>query len=226
MGYSLAKKLRIGIEKLIHNYEPEAVLDAREFPWAKRVESFYPEIRKEAEALLSDIDKIQNFNDVLPNQRALKQDAQWKSFFLYALKQEIKPHAIKCPQTVRAIEEIPGVINAFFSILRPGVEIPPHRGPYAGIMRYHLGVIIPKGDVGIRVDKNLCRWEEGKSLFFDDSFEHEAWNRTDDIRVILFVDMERELPNPLSIFNKLLLNLFAHSKSAQEAKQSIQKSLI
>lgn len=225
MGYPLAKILRSQLERKIHAYEPMPVLDAREFAWAKRVESLYPEIRKEVETLLKDVEKIQNFNDVLPGQRALKQDAMWKSYFLYALKKEIIPNCAACPNTLSAIKEIPGVINAFFSILKPGVEIPPHRGPYAGIMRYHLGVIIPKGDVGIRVDKTVYRWEEGKSLFFDDSFDHEAWNRTDSIRVILFVDIERELPTYLGILNRILINIFSLSKSARYAQKKITNSV-
>ena len=71
--------------------------------------------------------------------------------------------------------------TAFFSILAPGKHLPPHRGPYKGVMRYHLGLLIPEPaeQCGIRVDTETRHWAEGESMIFDDTFEHEAWNDTD-----------------------------------------------
>ena len=68
-----------------------------------------------------------------------------------------------------------------FSILEPGKHLPPHRGPYNGVLRLHLGLIVPepREQLGIRVENEVYRWREGEAVIFDDAYEHEAWNRTD-----------------------------------------------
>jgi aspartyl/asparaginyl beta-hydroxylase (cupin superfamily) len=219
--YPVLKKVRAVFEWMIHFVQPSPVLNKEDYSWYKEVEKYHPQIKIELEKLLLNLDNVTNFNSVLPNQRALKQDDQWKSYFIKVLGENVEKHVQECPVTFEAIEKIPGVINAFFSILRPGVHIPAHRGPYAGILRYHLGVKIPKGDVGIRVGSENCQWEEGKSLFFDDSFDHEAWNKTDEIRAILFVDIKRPLPIGLDQLNRGLLSLFAQSKAANYGKNIV-----
>lgn len=224
--YKIAKKLRKGIEDKIHALEPSPVLSNELFPWAKKLEEHYSFIRNEAEVVLNKIDSIVNFNEIVPNQRALTQDQDWKSFFLKVTGEDVLEHQFLCPVTSQLINEIPGLINAFFSILKPGTHIPPHRGPYAGALRYHLGVIIPEGDVGIRIEDKTYRWEEGKSFFFDDSFNHEAWNKTDSTRLILFVDFKRPLTGLLNIQNKIILKSFEYSPAVKIARKKTFDSQI
>ena len=87
-----------------------------------------------------------------------------------------------------------------FSILSPHKHILPHCGPYKGVLRYHLGLIVPEDaeNCRIRVGDDIRHWEPGKPLIFDDVFNHEVWNDTDETRVVLFVDVERPLPEPES----------------------------
>jgi beta-hydroxylase len=105
------------------------------------------------------------------------------------------------------LKNISGIQNAFFSILKPGVHIKPHRGPFSGIMRYHLGVIIPNGAVKIKIDHKEYQWSEGESLIFDDSFQHEVWNNTNQNRVVLFVDFTRRLLMHLQVISNVFLYL-------------------
>lgn len=226
MGYKLIKIIRKPIERWIHRLEPAAVIEPERFSWIKDMEEKYFQIREEAEQILRRIDSITNFDTILPNQRALYQGDLWKSFFLKVAKKDVPGHQKICPHTTEALKNIPGIINAFFSILKPGTNIPPHRGPYAGILRYHLGIIIPEGDVGIIVNGQLCRWKEGESLLFDDSFEHEAWNRTAAKRVILFVDLVRPLPKTLSVINRLILLAFKFTKTARTTQQRVMDTQI
>ncbi len=218
MGYALAKLLRTGVEKRIRKHDPRSTFPQNEHPWSYSVEAHYPKIREEFERLLPQLDNITNFDDILPG---LIHGSDWKSFYLIAANKKIQEHQLLCPETSGALTEIPGLLNAFFSIFQPGVEVRPHQGPYAGIIRYHLGVIIPAGEVGIKVDGITHRWEEGKSLLFDDRFTHEAWNKTDSIRVILFVDLVRPLPQPLASINLALLKIFKTSKAARNAMNVI-----
>jgi aspartate beta-hydroxylase len=73
--------------------------------------------------------------------------------------------------------------------MRPGTHIRPHRGPTNLRLRCHLGIKVPDGDCAIRVGAQTRRWEQGHCLVFDDYFEHEAWNQTDEDRIVLIVDL-------------------------------------
>jgi len=222
--YSQFKRYRGFIEARIHHLEPRPVLPAAEFPWIQKVESFHREIRQEVRSILERTQEITNFDQVLPGQRALYHGAHWKSYYLTVMGKPVERHQKLCPATSEALGNIPGLLNAFFSILQPDTHIPAHRGPYSGILRYHLGVIVPRGDVAIRVDSQICKWTEGKSLIFDDSFEHEAWNRSDSVRVVLFVDMERPLPGFLGLLNRGLLKFMNLTKEVRHAKKTVFQS--
>ena len=97
--------------------------------------------------------------------------------------------------------------TAFFSILEPHTALIPHRGPYKGVLRYHLGLIIPQPDdlCGIKVDGTVYHWQVGKSLIFDDTHTHEAWNNSDEKRVVLFIDFKRDFAFPINLLNNLIL---------------------
>jgi beta-hydroxylase len=115
----------------------------------------------------------------------------------------------RCPETWRIVRKIPGLKTAMFSIFEPSKHLPPHRGPYNGVLRLHVGMIVPEpaDRVAIRVHDTICHWREGTALVFDDAFEHEAWNHTDQTRVVLFVDFVKPLRFPANLVNWLLLNL-------------------
>jgi len=81
----------------------------------------------------------------------------------------------------------PHTPEAFFSILKPGTHIPPHFGLSNLKLAVHLALLIP-ASCGIRVGAETRHWEEGKCLIFDDSFEHEAWNRSAELRAVLIVE--------------------------------------
>jgi aspartyl/asparaginyl beta-hydroxylase (cupin superfamily) len=181
--------------------------EREEFPWVADVESEWMTIRKELEPLMLRREEIPNFQDYSEGQRALTQDDQWKTFFFYAFGNKEKENCERCPETVRILDKIPGMNTAMFSILGPGKHIPPHRGPYKGVLRFHLGLIIPKpeGSCRIRVGSDIRAWKEGESLIFDDSHEHEVWNDSDSYRVVLFVNFVRPTIFPLSLVNESIL---------------------
>ncbi len=124
-----------------------------------------------------------------------------------------------CPESARIIESIPEILTAFFSILQPHTHIKPHRGPFGGILRHHLGMIVPepRADCRIRVDRQTTIWEEGRSLVFDDTYEHEVWNDTNGQRVVLFVDFERPMGPFLRGLNRGMIRLIARSALVQDA---------
>jgi beta-hydroxylase len=114
----------------------------------------------------------------------------WEVFGLYAFGQKIADNCKLCPETTKLLEAIPGMVTAGFSSLAPGTYIGPHFGVTNTVLRCHLGVIVPDG-CAIRVDKETKNWQEGKCLIFDDTFEHEAWNKSDLTRIVLLIDFTR-----------------------------------
>jgi ornithine lipid ester-linked acyl 2-hydroxylase len=181
--------------------------DPKAFPWAETIEVACPAIRKELYELLKRKKEIPNLQDISPEQGAIAQGESWKSFFLYGFGHKIERNCDQCPETARIVTKIAGLKMAMFSILAPKSHIPPHRGPYKGLLRYHLGLIIPSPSAScrIRVGNEIRYWQEGKSLIFDDSYDHEAWNDSDSDRVILFVDFLRPLPFRLALMNRLTI---------------------
>jgi ornithine lipid ester-linked acyl 2-hydroxylase len=181
--------------------------ETESFPWVRSLEEYWPVIRKELNALLEHMEEIPNLQDVSPEQSPIAQGESWKSFFLYGFGHKIERNCARCPETAGRVTKIPGLKMAMFSILAPRSHIPSHRGPYKGLLRYHLGLIIPSpgSSCRLRVANEVRSWQEGKSLIFDDSYSHEAWNDSDCHRVVLFVDFVRPLPFPLSLLNRLTI---------------------
>lgn len=200
-------------------FEPES------FPWVAAVEAEWPAIRKELEAVMARQEDIPNFQDISEAQKALTEGEQWKTFWFYAYGEKAEENCARCPKTVRALQNIPGMKSAMFSILAPRKHIPEHRGMYKGVLRYHLGLIVPgpSGSCKIRVGNDVRSWQEGKSLIFDDSHPHEAWNECDSYRVVLFVDFVRPLLFPISVLNKSIIWMIAKTPSITEPMDRIRK---
>lgn len=185
------------------------IYDKTVFPWAKEIEAGWPAIRPELDRVLTRKDDLPGFHELSTDVSTISQDRGWKTFFLCGYGFKSNNNINLCPQTWRICQKIPGLITVMFSILEPGKHLPPHRGPYNGVLRLHLGLIVPepREDLGIRVDKQLYRWKEGEAVIFDDAFEHEAWNKTPHTRVVLFVDFIKPTRFPARFVNWLLLHL-------------------
>ncbi len=185
------------------------VFDKDVFPWAREVEAEWELIRAELDQLLVRKGDLPAFHEIASEVRSISSDNDWKTFLMYGYGIRSEEAVRQCPETWRILQKIPGLKSAMFSIFEPGKHLPPHRGPYNGVLRFHLGLIVPDepDKVGIRVDDQICHWKEGEALIFDDAYEHEAWNHTDKVRVVLFVDFEKPTRFPASLTNKSILKL-------------------
>lgn len=203
-----------------------AFFNPESFSWVKDVEAEWQSIRSEMEVACADRPSVPNFQDVSPDQYNLTQDDKWKTYFLYAYGRKVKQNCDACPKTTLALQKIPGMKTAFFSILSAGKKIPLHRGPYNGVLRFHLGLQVPANALlacGIEVNGQPNFWQDGKSLIFDDTYEHQAWNETDEERVVLFVDFLRPLPWWLSLINRLMVFAIGRSEFVQPGLKKLQK---
>lgn len=199
------------------------VFDNAAFPWAAEIERNWHLIRTELDRILPRQQDLPGFHELSTDVEAISRDAAWKTFLLAGYGLSSRANIAQCPETWRLVRAIPGFKTAMFSIFEPGKHLPPHRGPYNGVLRLHLGLLVPPAPVealGIRVGGETCRWEEGRVLVFDDAYEHEAWNHTDRTRVVLFVDFVKPLRFPASLVNWLLLNLAIFTPFIREGVQN------
>jgi beta-hydroxylase len=201
------------------------IYDRAAFPWAVGVEREWRLIRGELDRVLLRRAELPNVQELTPDAAALSLDTGWKIFPLVAYGIRSQPNIALCPDTWRIVRTIPGLTTAMFSILEPGKRIPPHRGPYNGVLRLHLGLIVPepRERTALRVGAERRHWEEGRALIFDDAYEHEAWNETDAVRVVLFVDFARPLRFPASLLNRLLLGLAVFTPFVREGGDNLRR---
>ena len=192
------------------------------FPWIAEIEAQWQTIRAELEPLLEDREALPNFQDISKDQIEITDDDRWKTLFLYGYGFEAKLGVELCPKTAALMRQIPGMTTAMFSILSPRKHILDHRGPYKGVLRYHLGLIVPQDAPAckIRVGEDFRHWEEGKSMVFDDTYNHEVWNDTDETRVVLFVDVLRPLPSPWDQLNRAIVKAIGYSPFVLDAKRN------
>jgi ornithine lipid ester-linked acyl 2-hydroxylase len=200
----------------------ETFFPLERFPWVEHIERNWEVIREELQRVLEDREALPNFQDISKDQIEITDDDRWKTLFLYGYGFEAKLGVEMCPRTAALMREIPGMTTAMFSILSPRKHILDHRGPYKGVLRYHLGLIVPRDAEAcrIRVGDQIRHWEEGRSVVFDDTFNHEVWNDTDETRVVLFVDVLRPLPFPESKINELIVKAIGISPFIRDAKRN------
>jgi beta-hydroxylase len=164
-----------------------------QFPELAPLRERWQEIREEALALRAaqQIKASDQYNDVGFNSFFRR---GWKRFYLKWYDDAHPSAAVLCPRTTELLRGIPSVKAAMFAELPPGSELRKHRDPYAGSLRYHLGLVTPGDDrCYIEVDGERYSWRDGESVMFDETFIHRAENATDRDRIILFCDVERPM---------------------------------
>jgi len=168
-------------------------LETRDFPELRVLQDHWEEIREEAQQLyqLGQIKASDQYNDVGFNSFFR---TGWKRFYLKWYEDSHPSAAQLCPKTTELLRSIGTVKAAMFAELPPGSRLVQHRDPYAGSLRYHLGLITPN-DPGcyISVDGQSYHWRDGEAVMFDETYLHYAQNTTQQNRIILFCDVERPL---------------------------------
>jgi beta-hydroxylase len=169
-------------------------LDLKQFPELKVLQDNWQIIREEARALTSEehIKASQQYDDIGFNSFF---KTGWKRFYLKWYGEDCLPSAEKlCPKTVALLTTLPNVKGAMFALLGKHGKLVRHRDPYAGSVRYHLGIITPNSEqCYISVDGQKYAWKDGEAVLFDETYLHYAENDTDMDRIILFCDVERPM---------------------------------
>ncbi len=199
-------KSRIFLQSPTAFYFPEMpqrqFYEREEFPWLSALEARTDSIREELLGVLADEARVfspyvqsvdnrprRDYGDLLDN-------PGWSAFYLIRSGEVVEEAAHRCPATLEALNgapltDAPGrTPSVLYSLLRPGVRIPPHTGYTNARLICHLPLIVPEG-CSLRVGNETRQWKEGQALIFDDSMEHEAWNGSARARVVLLFDIWR-----------------------------------
>lgn len=174
--------------------------EREEFAWLSEVEALVPQMQAELAAVLADGQDFAPYVEVSGDRpRALNpliNNPSWGAFYFWRNGEIVPENADRCPATMRAVDlaPMPRIDKrspiALWSLLKPGTHIQPHHGLLNTRLICHIPLIVPE-DCAIRVGNETRSWRAGEALIFDDSFEHEAWNRSDDTRVILLFEIWR-----------------------------------
>ena len=175
--------------------------DKQDFPFTAAIEQNWERINKEFQAIREELTEWV--------ERELY-DNSWKLFMMYDFPhgRPVQKNIDKCPFTAKLISDLVpnhGVVT--FSVLHPDTNINPHKGFKGEFLRCHLGLNIPEGDCMLRVAGVDKKWQQGKTMVFDDRAEHAAWNRTKHERSILLFDF---VPDP-AIYTKYGITNPAHA---------------
>lgn len=211
-----------------------------DYPELRACETHYQDIRRECEQLVGWREQITDMSKLGGDYTSGGiHTIQWKAFMMKS-GTFVEPNCSMVPKTTAVLRSMPSVRNAFFSILEPRQYISPHFGYYKGFVRYHLGVIIPNDNAGkecwLRVnadaadnrrrDKDLIDrgekyyWRNGKGVVFDDTNLHDAANDSDQVRVVLWLDVERKMSPTLALYNRALLSAAYREPSIRRFREN------
>lgn len=199
------------------------VLDSKHFPFLKDFTDNWETIREEVREILKHRESIPLFQDISPDQKRISKGNNWRTFILFGFRTKLEKNCLQAPVTTRLLEKVPDLQTAWFSILSPGYHIPAHRGVTKGILRAHLGLLIPRDaeKCRIRIGDRIQVWRPGEIFVFDDTYDHEVWNDTEDERVILLFDFDRPMRFWGRAINAAFIALMKFTAYYQEPKKKM-----
>tara|TARA_B100000700_G_C14865034_1_gene770511 strand:- start:52 stop:750 length:699 start_codon:yes stop_codon:yes gene_type:complete len=188
-----------------------AYLDLDEyFPDHKILKENWEEIKTEIEGVINSGKKLPKFHEIDDGQTYISKndESSWSllNLLLYDIWHE--KNTKLCPKTTSLLKRTKGVKSAYFSVLSAGKHIPPHKGPYKGIIRYQIALSVPKNGVcKLIVDNKDYFWKEGEGVLFDDTYTHEVQNKTKEVRIALLLDVRRKIIGPLKYYDFFVFRL-------------------
>jgi aspartate beta-hydroxylase len=196
--------------------EAPPVLDlASNFPDGERYRAAWREIRAEASMVANKLHEVPQFHEVMPEQKSISatDNRAWRMFILKAYGIELPRNMAACPTLQRLASTTPDVLSASISFLAPGKHIPAHRGPLRGVLRFYMALSMPKRPDGtpaavLKIAGVEHRLSDGECLLWDDTYEHEVWNDSDEVRSVLLLDVwRRSMPADMKILSAILIGL-------------------
>jgi beta-hydroxylase len=195
------------------------ILDVEEFPELEPLRDNWQTIRDEAKGLYEGghIRRSDKHNDLAFNTFFKR---GWKRFYLKWYDDFLPSARELCPKTVALVDSIPAVNAALFTFMPPHSELGAHRDPFAGSLRYHLGLMTPNSeDCRIYIDGTPYAWRDGQAVLFDETYIHRVRNDTDQPRLILFCDVARPLRTlPVRWLNRFVTRYIVKISATQNVE--------
>jgi aspartate beta-hydroxylase/beta-hydroxylase len=137
------------------------------------------------------------------------------------------PYSHHFPTVMKILEHHPEILSCFVSIVEPGITIPIHTGYYKGLIRYMLPTHIPKDrdNVFLCVNSKKYHWTEGEGVLWDDNYPNKVYNKTKEIRVLLFMDVERPYTGLNKHINRYFINKAQNSKIVKDEVLRTEKQV-
>ena len=188
-----------------------AFFDPKEQRWSKDFEDNFTEIKAELTHYLEEHSPEAYFNKSMVNQASI-----WKTISLRWWNVQFRKKQIHFPKTMKIVAKYPEIISLSFNQLEANGEILAHCGDTNAIFRCHLGMEIPDSlpNCGFRVKDEKRSWEEGKWLIFVDANNHEAFNKSENRRIIMVIDVVRNkfMPKKMLVCSTVLTSLFLQKR--------------
>lgn len=203
-----------GVVRAIYDHRidtPPTLDPSHFFPNAARFTDAWRDIRDEATAIA--LHKVPRFHDIMPAQADISANdgRDWRMFIMKAYGVDVAENLRRAPRLAALLDDAPEVVSAVFSFLAPGKHIPRHRGPFRGILRFHLMLSMPNDAQGepacvMAIDDVEYRLKEGSCLLWDDTYPHEVWNRSDQVRLALLLDVwRRDMPADVALLSHAIM---------------------
>jgi len=185
------------------------------FPAAEDFVEKWRDIRDEALAVRRNLANVPRFHELMKEQADISANdgRDWRMFIMRAYGVDVPENLSRCPTIASLIGERPEVMSCALSFLAPGKHVPQHRGPFRGILRFHLILSMPRtpsGDVAavLEIDGKPYRLKDGDCLLWDDTFPHEVWNKSEEVRIALLLDVwRREMPYDMELLSRLVVGM-------------------
>jgi aspartate beta-hydroxylase len=189
------------------------VLDQTCFPGGSNFAAAWQELRDEALAVAGMYDQIPRFHEIMPQQTAISANdgRDWRMHVMKAYGADVRDNLGRCPIIASLLARHPEVVSATYSYLAPGKHIPEHRGPFRGVLRFHVGLSMPRNETGelgatLWIDGEPHLLDDGDTLLWDDTYRHEVLNATDKVRIALLLDVWRpNMPTDMAALSSLLI---------------------
>lgn len=226
--FQIGKDLRPRIDRIIMNASKipdSAIVDKAAFSWIPALEARWQDIRDEAVRIRAE--DIPSLGDISFDHGRIAADRRWRAFFIKGYGYRMESNARRAPITADLLDQVPGLVTANFSVLEAGGHIPRHWGMTKGMLTYHLALKSPADRAKCRMHLeegetiHALHWDEGQSFVFDDMFNHEVWNETDEDRYILLIQIKR----PCRWRGNLIQNLFLWAVGRSRFVQDIRKAI-
>jgi aspartate beta-hydroxylase len=228
--FNLGDRLRRLYDRRI---DTPAILDTgRYFPNAHRFVAAWEALRGEAMAVAAEMPRVPRFHEIMPEQEVISANdgRDWRMYIMKAYGHVSQQNLARCPAMAALLQDCPEVLSATYSFLAPRKHVPEHRGPFRGVMRFHLGLSMPRdadGNLGaiLWIDHRPVLLENGQCLLWDDTYPHELLNTTDHVRAVLLLDVWRpEMPADMKALSSVIVGGMRAISAMNAARASLSQA--